>query len=219
MLNSATDTDTDGDSDSTAVLVLPSNLNGWFFFNEGANGLGGFEQGPATPTSTPPIGGGSANLVVDSTGRHSFGTQAYAGTRLDQITELSYYTFKNTNPDQAVDIGLQFDIDYDVTDANTSFQGRLVFEPYQAGINPRQNVWQRWHALAGKWWASRTNSTGSNGLCPQSAPCTWPQVLANFPNAGIHANYGIPGVLLFRACVASSSTGRAGRSRACASAS
>lgn len=165
LLNSATDTDTDGDSDSTAVLVLPSNLNGWFFFNEGANGSGGFEQGPATPTSTPPLGGGSANLVVDSTGRHSFGTQAYAGTRLDQITELSYYTFKNTNPDQAVDIGLQFDIDYDVTDANTSFQGRLVFEPYQAGTNPRQNVWQT---------GSSTSSSKSTTTRTRPSPLTLP---------------------------------------------
>lgn len=195
LLNSANDADADGDADSTPVIVTNANLQGWFFFNEGANGSGQFELGPATP----PLGSGSANLIVDSTGRHSFGTQAYAGTRLDQITELRYSTYKNTNPDQAVDIGLQFDIDYDVTDANTAFQGRLVFEPYQTGTTPQQNVWQTWHALAGKWWASRTNATGSNGACPQSAPCTWPQVLAAFPNAGIHANYGIPGVLLFRA--------------------
>jgi hypothetical protein len=195
LLNSGNDTDVDGDADSTPVLVTNSSLNGWFFFNEGANGSGQFELGPATP----PLGGGSANLIVDATGRHSLGTQAYAGTRLDQITEMRYSTFKNSNPDQAVDIGLQFDIDYNSTDANTSYQGRLVFEPYQGGTNPQQNVWQTWHALAGKWWASRTNATGSNGICPQSAPCTWPQVLANFPNASIHANYGLPGALLFRA--------------------
>ncbi|HEV7904764.1 MAG TPA: thrombospondin type 3 repeat-containing protein [Pyrinomonadaceae bacterium] len=200
LLNSGNDADVDGDADSTPVLVTNANLNGWFFFNEGANGSGQFEVGPATP----PLGGGSANLIVDATGRHSLGTQAYAGTRLDQITEMRYSTFKNTNPDQAVDIGIQFDIDYDSTDALTAYQGRLVFEPYQGGTNPQQNVWQTWHTLAGKWWASRTGapnsgSFGSNGLCPQSAPCTWPQVLANFPNASIHANYGIPGVLLFRA--------------------
>jgi hypothetical protein len=200
LLNSANDADTDGDADSNSVLVTTANLNGWFFFNEGATGSGGLELGPATP----PLGAGSAFLTVDSTGRHSLGTQAYAGTPLNQITELRYSTYKNTNPDQAVDIGLQFDIDYDSTDAITGFQGRLVFEPYQTGTNPQQNVWQTWHALAGKWWASRTGapnspSPGSNGLCPQSAPCTWPQVLANFPNASIHANYGIPGVLLFRA--------------------
>jgi hypothetical protein len=194
-LNSANDADADGDADSTTVLVTQANMNGWFFFNEGANGSGAIELGPATP----PLGSGSANLIVDSTGRHFLGTQAYAGTRLDQISEMRYSTYKNTNSDQAIDITLQFDIDYNATDANTAFQGRLVFEPYITGTNPQQNVWQTWRPLAGKWWASRTNATGSNGLCPQSAPCTWPQVLANFPNAGIHANYGTPGVLLFRA--------------------
>ncbi|HEX8422290.1 MAG TPA: right-handed parallel beta-helix repeat-containing protein, partial [Pyrinomonadaceae bacterium] len=195
LLNSANDADADGDADAATVVVTNANMNGWSFFNEGPNGSGRFELGPATP----PLGGGSANLIVDSTGRQILLTQAYAGTRLDQITEMRYSTYKNTNPDQAVDIGIQFDIDYNMTDANTAYQGRLVFEPYQTGTVPRQNVWQTWHALAGKWWASRTNSTGSNGLCPQSAPCTWPQVIANFPNAGIHANYGLPGALLFRA--------------------
>lgn len=195
LLNSANDADTDGDADSTTVVVTNANLQGWSFFNEGPNGSGQFELGPATP----PLGGGSANLIVDSTGRHILVTQAYAGTRLDQISELRYSTYKNTNPDQAIDIGLQFDIDYDSTDANTAYQGRLVFEPYLTGIVPRQNVWQTWHALAGKWWASRSGANGSNGVCPQSAPCTWPQVLAAFPNASIHANYGLPGALLFRA--------------------
>ncbi|HKP73226.1 MAG TPA: hypothetical protein VJT82_09840, partial [Pyrinomonadaceae bacterium] len=197
LLNSGHDADVDGDADSTAVLVMPSALNGWFFFNEGATGSGGFEQGPATP----PLGGGSAFLTVDSTGRHNLGTQDYAGTRLDQITELRYSTFKNTNPDQAVDIALQFDIDYDGVGGVATYQGRLVFEPYQTGTNPQQNVWQTWRALAGKWYASRPGSNGSNGLCPQNAPCTWPQVLANFPNATIFDG-GSPatrGVLLFRA--------------------
>ncbi|HVG38362.1 MAG TPA: hypothetical protein VM870_03680, partial [Pyrinomonadaceae bacterium] len=80
-LNSANDADFDGDADSTPVVVTNASLNGWFFFNEGANGTGQFEVGPATP----PLGGGSANLIVDGTGRESLGTQAYAGTRLDQI--------------------------------------------------------------------------------------------------------------------------------------
>jgi hypothetical protein len=195
LLNSANDPDVDGDADSTPVLVTNASLNGWFFFPEGPNGSvssGGFELGPATP----PLGGGSAFLTVDSTGRHSLGTQAYAGTRLDQISELRYSTYKNTNPDQAVDIGLQFDIDYDGTGGNAAYQGRLVFEPYQTGTTPQQNVWQTWHPLAGKWYAS--NTTASGGLCPQSAPCPWPQVLTNFPNATIFNN-SFGGVLLFRA--------------------
>ena len=181
---------------NTPVVVSPANMNGWVFFNEGATGSGGFETGPGTP----PLGEGSAYLIVNSTGRHNLGTQAYAGTRLDQISELRYSTFKNTNPDQAVDIALQFDIDYDGAGGNAAYQGRLVFEPYQTGVTPQQNVWQTWQPLVnGKFYASRPGANGSNGVCPQSAPCTWSQVLANFPNASIHANYGLPGTLLFRA--------------------
>jgi hypothetical protein len=205
QINSANDAGADGDADSTAVVVSNSNLNGWFFFNEGANGSGQFELGPATP----PLGAGSANLIVDATGRHNIGTQAYAGTPISQISELRYSTYKNTNPDQAVDIALQFDVDLDSTvDADSdpsngtaNYQGRLVFEPYFTGTNPQQNVWQTWHALAGKWYASRPGANGSNGVCTQSAPCTWPQILTSFPNAVIF-NGGTPqtaGVLLFRA--------------------
>ena len=180
----------------TPIVVSPANMNGWLFFNEGATGTGGFETGP----DTPPLGEGSANLIVDSTGRHNLGTQAYAGTRLDQISELRYSTFKNTNSNQAIDIALQFDIDYDGDGGNNAYQGRLVFEPYLTGANPQENVWQTWHPLVnGKFYASRPGANGSNGVCPQNAPCTWSQVLANFPNASIHANYGLPGMLLFRA--------------------
>ncbi|HZG52489.1 MAG TPA: thrombospondin type 3 repeat-containing protein [Pyrinomonadaceae bacterium] len=183
---------------NTPVVVSPANMNNWFFFNEGATGSGGFETGPASP----PLGEGSAYLIVNSTGRHILGTRDYAGTRLDQITELRYSTFKNTNPDQAVDIALQFDIDYDGAGGNAAYQGRLVFEPYQTGTNPQQNVWQTWQPLVnGRFYASRPGANGSNGICPQNAPCTWAQVLANFPNATIFDG-GTPetrGTLLFRA--------------------
>jgi hypothetical protein len=183
---------------NTPVVVSAANMNGWLFFNEGATGSGGFETGPGTP----PLGEGSAYLIVNSTGRHNLGTQAYAGTRLDQISELRYSTFKNTSADQAVDITLQFDIDYDGAGGNAAYQGRLVFEPYQIGTNPQQNVWQTWRPLVnGRFYASRPGANGSNGICPQNAPCTWAQVLANFPNATIFDG-GTPqtkGVLLFRA--------------------
>ena len=81
---------------------------------------------------------------------------------------------------------LQLDVDYDLTDANTAWQGRLVFEPYQNGtVVP--GIWQTWDVRAGEWWAS---GAPGNTVCPQSNPCTWAEVLAAFPNAGIRANAG-----------------------------
>jgi hypothetical protein len=47
--------------------------------------------------------------------------------------------------------------------------------------------------MTGRWWASNTSAAGSNGKCPQSNPCTWAQVLINWPQASIN------GTLLFKA--------------------
>jgi CSLREA domain-containing protein len=169
-------------------VVTPANQQGWVFFDDNngvGTGSGGFENGP----STPPLGVGSAFLQVDSIARHALGTAAYAGTRMDDITGLGYYSYQNNNVNTVVAISLQFDIDYDLNDTNNTFQGRLVFEPYQTPANVQQNVWQNWDALAGKWYGTRTtvpvNNVNVPNPCQQDTPCTWQQVLASFPNAGV----------------------------------
>ncbi len=178
--------------------ITPSALGGWFFFNEGANGSGTFVSGPATA----PLGIGSARLTVDATGRESLGTQAYSGTRLADITTLSYSSYQNGNTDPFVAASLQFDVDSDLSDANTAYQGRLVFEPYQNGT-VQQNIWQSWNTLNGVWWGSAGSGTRPVTVaCPQSSPCTTAQLLNLFPNVGVRfIGPGDPanGVLLFRA--------------------
>lgn len=169
--------------------VAPSN---WIFFNEGANGSGSYVTGPATP----PIGFGSARLTVDDNGRHNLATLAYAGTRFDQLTQLSYSTYQNNNTNTAAAISLQFGVDYNLSDADTSFQGRLVYEPYMNGT-VQQGVWQTWSPLGGKFWSTRAPF---NATCSQATPCTLAQVLATWPNAGIHADTaGGLGILILRA--------------------
>lgn len=170
---------------ATVITVKPSALNGWGFLEEVATGTGSFVNGPATP----PLGTGSTRLTVDATGRMILGTQTYAGTRLDQITRLQYSTYRSSaDVGNILAISLQFDIDYDLTDANTAWQGRLVFEPYQTvGGTVGQNSWQTWNPLTGKWWAS---GAPGNSLCPQSSPCTYTEVLTNWPNTGLRSNNG-----------------------------
>lgn len=182
-----------GSSTPSTAIVKPNNPQGWFFFNEGATGSGSYVTGPAPA----PLGTGSARMTVDSTGRQSFGTLAYAGTRLDQITQINYSSYQNNNTvSPVVAISLQFGMDFDLTDGDTSFQGRLVFEPYQ-NATVQQNAWQTWSPLAGKFWATRAPFSST---CPQSNPCTWSQVLTAYPNAGIHAGTSNGfGILLFRA--------------------
>jgi hypothetical protein len=172
------------------VVVEPSSLHGWVDFDDlpgTGTGSGGFVDGPGTA----PLGAGSAFLTVDALGRHALGTTAYIGTRMDDITELKYWSYQNNNINTAAAISLQFDIDYDLNDGVSSYMGRLVFEPYLTPTNTvQQGVWQNWDALAGKWWGTRTTVTvnGVPGVaqpCQQGTPCTWAQVLSSFPNAGI----------------------------------
>ncbi|MDX6692429.1 MAG: trimeric autotransporter adhesin [Blastocatellia bacterium] len=178
---------------SNTVVVWPVNMNGWTFFDDNpgtGTGSGGFEDGPATP----PLGVGSAFLTVDATGRHALGTATYAGTRMDDIADLRYSSYQDNNSNTVVAPSLQFDIDYDLADTFTGYQGRLVFEPYQSGT-VQQNVWQNWNALAGNWYGTRSTVTINGNAsvpnpCQQNSPCTWQQVLASFPNAGVLNNSG-----------------------------
>jgi hypothetical protein len=164
---------------TTTVTVRPSSPQGWSFIDDNTDlpGSGTFVQGPAPA----PLGVGSAQLsVTGPTDRQILATSAYAGTTLASVTSLGYSSYQS-GPTLAP--SLQFDVRYRTTD--TLYGGRLVFEPYQS--NTVGSGWQTWDALAGTWWASKTTPAGSNGLCPQAAPCTWNQVLANWPNAVMSA--------------------------------
>jgi hypothetical protein len=102
-----------------------------------------------------------------------------ASTALSDITAWGYSTYQ---PGPILAITLQFDVKYRTTD--TAYGGRLVFEPYQQSGTVGSG-WQTWNPYTGVWWASKTNTAGSNGLCPQASPCTWAQVTAYFPDAVI----------------------------------
>jgi hypothetical protein len=167
----------------TETLVSPANMHGWGFVQETATATGSLVSGPGTP----PSGSGSAKIALGSTGGGLYGTLGFAGTRLDAIDAINYSTYEPTgNPGTVQAISLQFDMDYNLTDSTTSWQGRLVYEPYFTETVTK-GTWQTWDPLAGKWWA--TGSPG-NTKCPQSNPCTWSKVLQEFPNAGLRASVG-----------------------------
>ena len=111
--------------DST-VTVSPAALNGWEVAAPTAGSTVAFVTGPGKP----PLGTGSVYVTTNSAGTFMLGTRDYAGTRLSQITRLSYYTYRSPDdPDNRPIVTLQFDIDFDSTDGNTQPQGRLVFAP------------------------------------------------------------------------------------------
>lgn len=171
---------------TSVVTVTPANMQGWHFFDDTTNGPGTGQMvfGPAGQ----PLGSGSAQLTaLLPTDRQALGTGAYTDTRLANISQLGYWSYQ-TGPTLA--ISLQFDVRYRPTD--TAYGGRLVYEPYQS-VGAVPAGWTSWDTLAGRWWASKTNAAGSNGLCSQSSPCTWAQVRSNWPDAQIW------GRLLFKA--------------------
>lgn len=168
--------------------VVDENSADWGFLEEIAGGRGFFAYG----IGTPPLGEGAAILVVDETGREIFGTSLYDGVRLDTITALRFSSYRARPETGILAPSLQINVDYDLTDGNEDWQGRLVYEPYLAGgATPTSGTWQAWNALDGNWWAS---GAPGNTECPQNAPCTWAEVLSAFPDAGVHATLG--GVLL-----------------------
>ncbi len=173
----------------TTIVVYPGDMGTWGWLEEVSTGTGEMVAGPATP----PAGAGSAHLVVDDTGRMILGTTDFPGTPFASITSLSYGNYRAAPSDGILANTFQFNVDYDLSDGDTSWQGRLVFEPYQTGAPVPGGTWQTWDAMTdgAGWWAT---AAPGDTACPQSSTCTWAEVLAAFPNAGIHAS--IPGILL-----------------------
>jgi hypothetical protein len=151
-------------SSSTTLVVTPVNLQGWQPTNSGTAQPPSFVEGPGTP----PLPTGSAQLEVGSDGdsaaqlRHP----GYAGTKLSDLTSLSYSTYvqQTGSGGQAPYILLNID-----TDNNGSIDDQLFFEPvYQTGTYSGDTVpdqcagvpgcvatgqWQTWDALEGGWWS------------------------------------------------------------------
>jgi hypothetical protein len=186
------------------VTVTPTAPHTWFFLNEGANGTGYLTNGPGTP----PSGRGSALLTVDANGREDIGTLYFKGQSLSSISKLQYSTYQaySGSPNEAPT--LQFDVDYDKTDDDNSFQGRLVFIPSaSAPIVP--NSWQTWDTLTGPatgvWYSSASGASVYRPIvgdvrqetppCDQVNYCTWDEVKTDYPNARIRPN----GLLAVRA--------------------
>lgn len=187
---------TSASSTDVTTVVTEADMQGWAFFEEVPEATGALVDGPASP----PLGSGSARMTLDASGREILLNGAYAGTRFDDITSLAYATYRaSADPGNNLAIAIQFDVDYDLTDTNTAWQGRLVFEPYQtpgAGGTVVEDTWQTWDALDGAWWAS--GAPGS-GPCGQATPCSWAEILTLYPDAGVRVGTTFPGFVNLKA--------------------
>ncbi len=166
------------------VTVTATEPDGWCFSEEVPTGSGALVEGPAGV----PAGSGSARFEVDGTGRVILSNDLFEGTPLADLDALSYATWHDpTSPGgDILAVSLQLDVDYDGTDDDFAYQGRLVFEPYYVADVVR-GEWQTWDTLDGVWWAS---GAPGNALCPISAACSWGEILAAFPDAAVLDDVG-----------------------------
>lgn len=164
------------------TTVNQANAGGWIGLDD--NGQGGSLQYVAGPGGSGALGFGSAQLSTSGEQGYMLAKVGYAQTPLTGITTLSYETNVKTG-NNLIAPALQFDIDKDVTDTNTSWQGRLVYEPYMNG-SVTDNSWQTWNARNGKWWLTKPSLFGNQ--CSQSNPCTFATLTSLFPHIGTNAS-------------------------------
>lgn len=160
----------------TPIKVTPSNMNGWSFTKDSANnpGTGNYalEFGPATP----PLGFGSLKIVTPhQNDKAALVKSGFSGIKLSEIEHLVYSTYKVAGGNTSMNITVQFPI---------SIGGRLVYEPYWNG-SVKNNEWQTWNALEGRWW----RTSGGDVECGMNQPCTIDRVIEKWPSVYINGSF------------------------------
>lgn len=185
------------ESDVKDIAEATSGRPGWY---KQTVGSGSFTTNAVHPYS---IAGSGELKVSDSTSYVEVGLyNTLPSLRFDEITSIGYATMQTVNSAQST--ALQLGIDLDKTDADTSWQGRMVFEPYlnTSLVNEqlKDGEWQAWSTFkpTANWWMTWSSSaTAVHGInpCPQSNPCMLTEIKALFPNAGLNPSFGNPLIL------------------------
>jgi hypothetical protein len=157
------------------VNVTPGDLNGWAFSNQDnaphTNASGGLVNGPGTP----PIGTGSAQLLVNDASSseilaHTLGTDF----SLNSISTLSYDTYVTTSTPGS---GAAPSLDFDLFSSTGAYEGRLVFDPGLLGT-VQDGTWQDWNTLSDDaWYFTSSALKGDCGIASASDYCTFSEAL------------------------------------------
>jgi hypothetical protein len=179
---------------TTTVKVTPNNQPTlWPSTDTRAPGYFEFVPGPGTP----PLGSGSLHLVTpDSTAKVQLGNSDYAGTQLQNIDSMSYYTYRSSSSTGSAVQAPSYQLPVNTSAGFTT----LVFEPvYNTDQGPIVNdTWQRWDAFNGGngvWWSTRSIP----GFCAQTCYLPWSAIVALYPTATIQGELinqgsGNPGI-------------------------
>jgi hypothetical protein len=181
------------ESDITRQFEDTPPTDNWVFYTKLSTTSGAFVSGPGNP----PLGVGSFEMRTPTSDDHgTLFNFDHANTPLASITAISYATYRDpssTSPlIQLPAINIQVDKNGGAFEPGDFLS--LVFEP---AYNPDQGivqsgVWQSWHGIDGKWWATRLVVLADGTECPRAA-CylPWSVWLAAMPNATIVGGFGV----------------------------
>lgn len=139
---------------AAATVVVTQNSTSWAPLDTRPGGAYRFTEDYGAPAG---LGEGSLELTTDATtaAKADYWTFAHAGTRLGDVSTLSYWTFQSADvqPPHAA-VSYQVQIDGNGLDTPGGFT-TLVYEPYQNGVVVK-GAWQQWDVDAGLLWSTRT---------------------------------------------------------------
>lgn len=175
---------------ASAVLVDPANPNGWVFSNTdnspNVNASGGFVSGPATP----PLGTGSANLMVnDTVSSEILENLSIDPGALNDNFGASYSTYVSSS--SSSHSGAAPTLQFDLFTTGGTYAGRLVFDPGLLG-SVQNGVWQTWDTNTdAAWYFSNGNRPGKllDGECSIAGPtyCTLSTAISDLNALNIDA--------------------------------
>ena len=172
-------------------LVTAGNLRGFTLAPKGDNGSA-TDNGTvsfATPPVAPTLGSKSLKFT-STTGKPVVvyaplpsGYDAAAGPRplLGEVTKISYGSLIHTQPQNALDIGFQFEV-LKANVGTASGYATVVFEPYHSGASEKLDEWHRHSVDTSKVWSTRALPSGD---CTQANPCLFREFREQNPYAEV----------------------------------
>lgn len=180
-----------GSAATPTTVVVTQNSTSWSTMDTRPGGAVEFTEAYGAPAG---LGSGSLELTTDATtaAKADYWTRESFGTRLGDVTDLSYWTYQAATP-QPPHAAVSYQLQLDGNGAAPGGFTTLVYEPYQNGaIVPA--TWQQWDVDAGLFWSTRTvvecglvagaggpaiyTLAGMQALCPNAV------VLGNGVNIG-----------------------------------
>jgi hypothetical protein len=159
----------------------------WVFYYRSPTSTGAFVSGPGSP----PLGVGSFQMgTALATDKGTLFNYDHVGTRLADITGLSYATYRDpASTAPAVQLpSMNIEVDYNgpaVAGGYTSLVFEPVYNPDQGAIV--SGAWQSWRGIPGIWWSTRPINGCGTPPCYQS----WSDIVAANPDATILGGFGV----------------------------